>query len=142
MFTSLGLAGMFVSAFLAATLLPLGSEAVMIALQQNDYAPLSLWVTATAGNVAGSWVNYIIGFKAGRPGLKRLLKISEQQFKQAEQRFARYGAASLCFAWVPVIGDPLTMLAGVIRVRLTLFLALVTFGKGLRYAVILWLLPY
>ncbi|GGW97241.1 YqaA family protein [Alteromonas halophila] len=141
MLMSLGLSGMFVSAFLAATLLPLGSEAMLIALQQHGYWWPALLIVATAGNVAGSCVNYIIGYKAGRPGLKRVLKVSDHQFARAETRFAKYGVGSLCLAWVPVIGDPLTMLAGVIRVRLVLFLTLVTLGKAARYGVILLLLP-
>lgn len=141
MLESLGLIGMFVSAFLAATILPLGSEAVMIALYKSDYSPAALWLVATIANVAGSLVNYIIGRTAGRPGLKALLKVSDTAFARAEQRYRRFGTVSLCFAWVPVIGDPLTMLAGVIKVPIAIFLGLVTVGKGLRYWALLSLLP-
>jgi len=62
--------------------------------------------------------------------------MSEDDFVRAEQRFVKYGILSLCLAWVPIIGDPLTVMAGVLRVRLQWFLILVTAGKFLRYVVI------
>ena len=68
--------------------------------------------------------------------VKKWLRMSEDDFVRAEQRFVKYGMFSLCFAWVPIIGDPLTVMAGVLRVRLKWFLILVTAGKFLRYVVI------
>ncbi len=65
--------------------------------------------------------------------------MSEKEFLRAEQRFAKYGLFSLCFAWVPIIGDPLTVIAGVLRIRLLWFLILVTAGKLMRYVVLSYL---
>ena len=113
MLPELGLAGMFVSALLAATLLPLGSEAVLLALLAADYAPLPLVIIATAGNVSGSLINFWLGRYAGRAGVQRVLKVSDATMLSAQRHFQKYGIWSLCFAWLPVVGDPLTFIAGI-----------------------------
>jgi membrane protein YqaA with SNARE-associated domain len=81
-----------------------------------------------------------MGFWGGRFSLEKFFHISEQAFDGATRRFKRYGTLCLLFAWVPVIGDPLTVVAGVLRVNFTLFLALVTTGKALRYLAIVFAL--
>jgi membrane protein YqaA with SNARE-associated domain len=126
-------AGLFASAFLAATLLPLGSEVVLSTLLLNTYSVALIVIVATVGNVLGSLVNYYIGAKLGKPAILRFTNTSEAEFEGAAQRFNRYGKVSLCFAWVPIIGDPLTLVAGVLRMSLTWFLVLVTVGKLGRY---------
>ncbi len=136
MFAEAGLAGMFVSAFLAATLLPLGSEAVLLALLYADYPVVPLIITATVGNVGGSIVNYWLGHRFGRAGIMRITNVSEHRLDKAENQFRLWGRWSLCLAWVPVIGDPLTFIAGILRVRLVWFVVLVTAGKAGRYIVI------
>ncbi|WP_113905839.1 YqaA family protein [Aliidiomarina celeris] len=135
-FAEFGYAGLFVAAFLAATILPLSSEIVLTGLLLAELSPYSLVAVATVGNVLGSLTNYAFGFWAGRGGAKRWLGVSEHDLLKAEQRFGKYGMLSLCFAWVPIIGDPLTVLAGVLRVPLKWFVILVTAGKFLRYALI------
>jgi len=131
-----GFLGVFVAAFLAATILPLSSEIVLTALLLNGLSPVLLIGLATAGNVLGSLVNYGLGYWANLRVAKRWLGISDEALSRAEQRFGRYGLWSLCFAWVPVIGDPLTLIAGLLRVPLGWFLVLVTIGKLLRYVVV------
>jgi len=128
--------GLFIAAFLAATVLPLSSEIVLSALLLNGLPPVTLVITATTGNVLGSLTNYGLGFWANRVVIKKWSGMSEDDFTRAEQRFARYGLISLFFAWVPVIGDPLTVMAGILRVQLRWFLILVTAGKLLRYIAI------
>lgn len=139
-FLELGHIGLFISAFLAATILPLSSEIVLSALLLNGLSPTSLVIIATTGNVLGSLTNYALGYWASLVVIKKWLRMSEDDFVQAEQRFVKYGMFSLCFAWVPIIGDPLTVMAGVLRVRLKWFLILVTAGKFLRYVVISYML--
>lgn len=134
--TDWGYFGLFLSAFLAATILPLSSEVVLSALLLNGLSPISLVMIATVGNVLGSIINYVMGRWLGLHVIKRWLRLSDQEFDKAEQRFAKYGLWSLCLAWVPVIGDPLTVMAGVLRVRFIWFLLLVTLGKLGRYVVI------
>ena len=128
--------GLFIAAFLAATVLPLSSEIVLSALLLNGLSPVTLVITATTGNVLGSLTNYGLGFWANRHVIKKWSGMSDDDFAGAEQRFARYGLISLFFAWVPVIGDPLTIIAGMLRVQLRWFLILVTAGKLLRYIAI------
>lgn len=135
-FTELGYLGLFLSSFLAATILPLSSEVVLTALLLNDLPPIALVVIATTGNVLGSLTNYALGYWVSLEVVKKWLKISDDTFVQAEQRFVKYGMFSLCFAWVPIIGDPLTLIAGVLRIRLLWFIILVTAGKLMRYVVI------
>ena len=139
-FTELGYLGLFISSFLAATILPLSSEVVLSALLLNDLSPVTLVAVATTGNVLGSLTNYALGYWVSLELVKKWLKISDSQFVQAEQRFVKYGIFSLCFAWVPIIGDPLTLIAGVLRIRLLWFVILVTIGKLMRYLVVSYLL--
>ncbi|GJL77876.1 MAG: membrane protein [Nitrospinaceae bacterium] len=138
-FTELGYFGLFVAAFLAATILPLSSEVVLSTLLLNGLPPIALVAIATIGNVLGSLTNYALGYWASLGVIKKWLKISEGEFARAERRFVKYGLFSLCFAWVPVIGDPLTVVAGILRIRLLWFVLLVTAGKLMRYIVVSYL---
>ena len=135
-FTELGYIGLFIASFLAATILPLSSELVLSALLANGLPPTSLVIIATIGNVLGSLTNYALGYWASLGLVKKWLKLSEEEFVSAEQRFKKYGVLSLFFAWVPIIGDPLTVMAGILRIRLLWFVILVTAGKLTRYIMI------
>jgi len=138
-FSELGYFGLFIASFLAATILPLSSEVVLTALLLNGLSPAVLVAVATIGNVLGSLTNYALGYWASLEVIKRWLRMSEQDFIKAEQRFTRYGLISLCFAWLPFIGDPITVVAGILRIRLLWFVALVSLGKFARYVVISYL---
>jgi len=131
--SELGLWGLALSAFLAATILPLSSELVLSALLLAGENPLAVIIIATFGNVLGSIVNYLIGRWGADSILHRWFKLTQQQSDKAEQRFNRYGKWSLLFAWVPIIGDPLTFVAGMMKVNFGLFIFLVTLGKASRY---------
>jgi membrane protein YqaA with SNARE-associated domain len=128
--------GLFFSSFLAATILPLSSEVVLAILLANGLNPYAAVSVATLGNLLGSVTNYGLGILGNRMLLNRYIKRSDREIKAALDRFKKFGAASLLFAWVPVIGDPLTMAAGLIRVNFLLFLLLVFTGKFLRYVMI------
>ncbi|MBW2365777.1 MAG: DedA family protein, partial [Deltaproteobacteria bacterium] len=116
-FTEFGYTGLFLSSFLAATILPLSSEVVLSILLLNHLNPVLLVSVATLGNVLGSFVNYAIGIWGSMFIIRKVLRISDHEFSKAKQRFNKYGVFSLFFAWVPVIGDPLTVVAGVLKVR-------------------------
>lgn len=131
-----GVIGLFLAAFLAATVLPLSSEFMLGLLVANGADPIWVVTVATVGNVLGSLTCYALGWWASQPVLQRWLKLSDQELIQARDRFNRYGSASLLLAWVPVIGDPLTVIAGGMRTPLWLFMALVTVGKLGRYMVV------
>ena len=128
---------MLASAFCAATLLILPSEAVLIAQIKAGLAPTwALLVAATIGNVAGSAFNWWLGRNARRFEGRRWFPFSPATIAAASDRFQRFGLWSLLLAWVPIIGDPLTFIAGVLCVPLRYFLPLVAIGKALRYVVV------
>jgi len=135
-FFEYGYVGLFISSFLAATLLPGSSEIVLSLLLLNHSDPLFAVCVATFGNVLGSVVNYGVGFRGSYLLFRKWLGYSERDILAAEQRFARYGVLGLLLAWVPVIGDPLTVAAGILKIHFGLFLALVTVGKLARYIVL------
>jgi membrane protein YqaA with SNARE-associated domain len=105
----------------------------------SGLSPLSLVIVATTGNLLGAFTNYALGYWDSTGVIKKWLKMSEKEFVQAEQRFKKYGMFSLCFAWVPIIGDPLTVMAGILRIGILWFFLLVTAGKLTRYIVINYL---
>lgn len=135
-FTELGFIGLFISAFLAATILPLSSEIVVAGLLVQDFSPMMVVLIATLGNVLGSLTNYGLGYWASLGLIKKWVKMTEEEFVKAEHRFQKYGIVALLFAWVPVIGDPLTVMAGILRIHLGWFILLVTAGKFCRYLLI------
>ena len=133
-----GYLGLFITAFLSATILPLSSELVLTGLLLNGLSPAKLLMIATVGNVLGSLTNYYLGLLASKTVIQKWLRMTESQFENAEARFNKYGLAALLFAWVPVIGDPITVIAGILRVKLLWFIILVTVGKFLRYAFVVY----
>jgi len=125
---------MFASAFLAATVLPAQSELVLIGfLTAGEHSVVGMLVVASIGNVLGSVVNYYlgIGFQTFRD--RRWFPANDSQLAQARGFYHRWGRWSLLLAWMPIIGDPLTVIAGVMREPLLSFLVLVTVSKVGRY---------
>ncbi|PLP89874.1 hypothetical protein CYD26_16265 [Pseudomonas sp. FFUP_PS_473] len=129
--------GLFLSAFAAATLLPMQSEAVLVGLLIGEpNAVLSLLLIATLGNVLGSIVNWLLGRGIEQLRDKRWFPFKPEQLDKAQQRYQRYGQWSLLLSWMPVIGDPLTLIAGVMREPFWRFLLLVSVAKGGRYLIL------
>jgi membrane protein YqaA with SNARE-associated domain len=132
-----GILGLFLSAFVSATLVPMSSEAVLAGLiAAKGWDTVLLILVATAGNTLGSVVNWILGQFCLHWRHSRWFPVSEATLEKGSAWFRRFGTWSLLFAWLPVIGDPLTFAAGIARVRFPLFLALVLAGKFARYAVV------
>ena len=128
---------LFVSALVAATILPMQSEAVLtILLIAGEESTFWLLVVATFGNVLGSLINWALGRFILRFQQRRWFPATPAQLARAQDWYARWGLWSLLASWVPVVGDPLTVMAGVMRVRLMPFLILVTLAKGGRYLVL------
>ena len=126
--------GLFTAAFAAATLLPAQSEAVLVGLLlHGGYGATGLLAVATLGNVLGSVVNWLLGRSIERLRHKRWFPVSDTQLENAQRRYHRFGRWSLLLSWVPIIGDPLTVIAGTLREPLWSFLLLVTLAKGGRY---------
>lgn len=130
-------AGLFWIAFLAATILPAQSEATLAALILQGAHPLPLLLlAASAGNVAGSLVNWLLGRSVERFRGRRWFPVSDRSLERAQGWYRRYGRWSLLLSWMPVIGDPLTLAAGVLREPLASFLVLVTIAKTGRYVAV------
>ncbi|OWQ34170.1 YqaA family protein [Pseudomonas sp. DrBHI1] len=126
--------GLFLAAFAAATLLPMQSEAALVAMLVSEhYLPLALLGVATTGNVLGSLFNWVLGLGVEHFKHKRWFPVSEAKMGKAQDLYQRYGFWSLLLSWVPIIGDPITLVAGVMREPLWRFLLLVTLAKGGRY---------
>lgn len=129
--------GLFAAAFGAATLLPLQSEAVLVGLLMLGEQPAwALVSVATAGNVLGSVVNWLLGRYIERWRHKRWFPISDEKLARAQRAYQGYGQWSLLLSWMPVIGDPLTMIAGVMREPLWRFVLIVMVAKLGRYLVL------
>ena len=140
MLTLSGYLGLFLTSFIAATFLPLQSELVLVSLLlTGDFAVVTLLVVATSGNVLGSLVNWLLGLYVLRWRDRRWFPVSQARLAQAQQAYARYGFWSLLLSWVPVIGDPLTLAAGVMREPLWRFLLMVTLAKAGRYLALIML---
>ena len=132
---------LFVISFLAATILPFSSELTLAGLvTTSNYDNLLLLIVASLGNVLGSVVNWILGFYSRNLSTKRWFPFKDKQIEKSSKWFNRFGRWSLLFAWVPIIGDPLTLAAGLLRVKFIEFLILVTIAKVTRYLVIFYLL--
>ena len=128
---------LFGSALLSSTLFPGGSEALLLYRPHGGADPLASVATATAGNVLGSLVTYAMG-RYGRAALARRGSAAERRVARAERGFARFGRPVLLLAWLPVVGDALCLVAGVLRVGVASFVVLVTLGKLARYAALAW----
>ncbi len=105
-----------------------------------DAAPLwALFVTASVANVAGSCTNWLLGRFAWRFRDRKWFPVSEASLERAANWYRRYGWPSLFLSWLPIVGDPLTVVAGVLKTPFWLFLTIVAIAKPARYAVVLWL---
>jgi membrane protein YqaA with SNARE-associated domain len=133
-----GYGALFIVSFLASTLLPLGSEWLLVMMLANGYDSFSTVGIATAGNYLGAVTTYLIGMYGGNWLIVKVLRVSPEQQERARVHYKRYGVFTLFFSWLPVIGDPLCMVGGVLRVNFGLFTLLVASGKLLRYAVTAW----
>ncbi len=131
-----GYTALFLLSFLAATLVPLGSEWLLAVLLVNGFDPVIVVPVATVGNSCGALTTYAIGLWGGPFLIRCILRISPESQGKAERYFTHYGCWSLLFSWVPVLGDPLCLAAGILRTRFWRFLLLVSTGKFIRYLVV------
>ena len=132
---------LFFISFLAATILPFSSELTLAGLiSTSNYDNLLLLVVASFGNVFGSVFNWSLGFYSRNLSTKKWFPFKETQIERSSKWFSKFGKWSLLFAWVPIVGDPLTFVAGLLRVRFLDFIILVAIGKVSRYLIIFCLM--
>ncbi len=129
-----GYASLFATALLAATLIPVSSEAVLAALSVAEGADVA-WLIgiASLGNTLGAVINWLLGRYCLHWQGRRWFPVKKETLDRAAVRFDRYGKWSLLFAWLPIVGDPLTFVAGMLRVNFWIFVVLVGVGKTARY---------
>ncbi|KFC50824.1 membrane protein [Halomonas sp. SUBG004] len=138
---------LFWVALASATLLPGGSEVWLARLWCVGEPALALWAVATVGNTLGSLINVALGRYARQFQHRRWFPASPEGLARAERWYHRFGEASLLLSWLPVIGDPLTVLAGVMRLAWWRAMLWIVLAKGARYALLItmaqqWLAPY
>ena len=130
---------LFLSAFMAATIFPFYSEAWLFILLQQGHDPVLLVAVASLGNTLGAVVNWYLGKYLLKYQHKRWFYFKAEQIERMQVKFQRYGIWSLLMAWLPIVGDVLTLIAGIMKVRFLPFLALVATGKTLRYLAVVYL---
>ena len=129
--------------FLAATILPFSSEVVLTTMYlSNSFETYFLLIFASIGNIMGSITNWYLGKKITLFQNRKWFPVSPDQLERSRKYFQKYGLWSLLLAWVPIIGDPLTLLAGVLKVRFGIFFVLVSISKISRYVFILYLASF
>ena len=132
---------LFFISFLSATVLPFSSELTLAGLiSTSNYDNLLLLVVASFGNILGSVFNWGLGFYSRNLATKKWFPFKETQIERSSKWFSKFGKWSLLFAWVPIVGDPLTFVAGLLRVRFLDFIILVAIGKVSRYLIIFYLI--
>ena len=132
---------LLIISFLAATILPLSSELVLSTMLLTDsFDKYLLLVVASFGNIFGSSVNWYLGKKILIFKDKKWFPVNEKQIVKSEMYFKKYGIWSLLLAWVPIIGDPLTVIAGILRVNFLTFLLLVSISKTSRYIFLIFII--
>ena len=132
---------LFAISFFAATILPFSSELALAGLiATSDYDNLILLIVASFGNVLGSVLNWALGSYSRNLTTKKWFPFKETQIERSSKWFRKFGKWSLLFAWVPVVGDPLTLVAGILRVKFIDFIILVAIGKVSRYLIVFYLI--
>ena len=130
---------LFFISFFAATILPVSSELTLVGMMSASiYSSSLLLLFASVGNVLGSCVNWYLGIHFIRFKDKKWFPFSDKQIQKSSFWFNKYGKWCLLFAWLPIVGDPLTFIAGTSRVNFTQFVVLVSLGKITRYVAVIY----
>jgi membrane protein YqaA with SNARE-associated domain len=130
---------LFASAFLAATLLPFYSEFLVVAaIVRMPEMLFWIWLVASLGNTLGAALNWLMGRYLLHYQQRKWFPFNVKQLALGQRWFQQYGVWSLLFAWLPIGGDPLTFIAGMMKVRFSIFFVLTFIGKALRYWVVIY----
>jgi membrane protein YqaA with SNARE-associated domain len=134
-----GYPSLFLLSFLASTLVPLGSEWLLATMLMSKNDPLMTVAVASLGNYLGACTTWLIGIYGGPFLIRRVLRIDAAAEERAKAFYGRYGAWSLLLSWLPVIGDPLCLVGGTLKIGFGRFSLLVMSGKAARYGAVAWL---
>ena len=127
---------LFLFTLLAATLIPFSSEAILSSALLVEHNPILILIVASLGNCSGVTINYFLGKKGVNFLLRKKFIFSQQKLDYLNIKFKKYNKAILLLAWLPFIGDPITIYAGIIEVRFREFVIYVFSGRVLRYIAI------
>lgn len=133
-----GYLGLFLASFLAATILPLSSEALLLLLLYNQYDPIACLFIATAGNWLGGMSSYYIGRLGKMEWIEKFLHTRKEKIERLHHWVQCYGSYTALFCWLPVVGDPLAIALGFFRANPLLTALLMLAGKFIRFAVVIW----
>jgi membrane protein YqaA with SNARE-associated domain len=137
--TGYGYISLFIISFLASTILPLGSEALVVLLIRTEFNFFLVVAIATIGNYLGACTSYYIGYKGRLDIIEKYFSISKTKLGKADIWFQKYGTYSLLFTWVPAIGDVITVSGGILKLDFKKFSFYVIVGKMLRYAAVAYI---
>jgi membrane protein YqaA with SNARE-associated domain len=130
---------LFITSFLASTVLPMGSEALVVLLIKSDHNFYAVVLLATIGNYLGACTTYYLGLK-GRSGvIEKYMSISKKDLEKADKWFTRYGSYALLFTWLPLAGDAITAMGGLLKLDFRIFSFYVFIGKFARYLVLAYI---
>lgn len=135
-----GYSGLFLVSFLASTVLPVFSETFVVLLITKNFNIYYVVLVASVGNFLGACTSYYIGFAGRMHIIQKYFRVSDSHLERAERWFKKYGSWSLLFTWLPVVGDALPIMAGIMELRFTIFSILVFTGKFLRYATLAYMI--
>jgi membrane protein YqaA with SNARE-associated domain len=131
-----GYSSLFILSFMASTVIPIGSEWLLVSMIMNGFDPALTVSTATAGNTLGACTTYGIGIYGSTWVIQKLFGMDENSQKRAEKMYAKYGVWSLLFSWLPLVGDSICFAGGLLRIHFGLFVVLVLAGKMIRYGLL------
>jgi membrane protein YqaA with SNARE-associated domain len=129
-------ASIFISSFLAATIIPFGPEGVLAYFINQNFDLLSIIIAATLGSYLGTVLNYYVGFQGSNILLNKIINFNGDQVEKAKGMFRKYGPIILFFSWMPILGDPLTFVAGLLKFDFSKFTIYVILGKAVRFVVV------
>lgn len=135
---SYGYWGLFVAAFIAGSVFPWSSEAIMLALQAAGLEPVGLVLYGTLGNVLGSMFNYWVGHLGRIDWIERYLHVKKETLDKAQRFMGGHGAWIGFFAFLPIIGSAITILLGLMRANILITFVSISLGKFLRYAILVY----
>lgn len=137
----LGFLGLFLTSFLAATIIPVASEAFLIGMLIMGYNPITSLLVATSGNTLGGWLNYLIG-RIGNPYWLHKFGASSQKIDRWKSQIEKYGYWMALFSWLPLIGDILGIALGFFRSKIIPTFIFISLGKFLRYLILILIYNY
>ncbi len=140
--SSYGYVGLFIFGAIATTIIPLSPEIAALAVWKIGAPVIPTTIILTLGNYAGNALNYWVGYSGGFWVLKNFFSTKKKRLDMAHNMFSKYGPPILLFSWLPIIGDPLTFVPGVLRYSFKKFTIYVVIGKIIRYIVLYYLFAW